>query len=153
MAKLNLSPEQSTYSTEEGTGVVRFELEGGPAALYADQLGASHTVNVTWVCNPDEYEELIAFHAAESHRPFQIDLVIDSPFAEEYTAQFVPRSASLVEQSGETYVVEAKLEVTPLAADANLDELIIETFANGDSLTELLKLLGRLVNVNLPDAV
>jgi len=114
MHKLIVSPDRASYSVTDGTEVLRVELDGGAGRYRRDILGASYTVDVSWILRTTQYKYLRSFFTGILGRgssPFLIDLIIDSSDLREYTAHFVPDSMKLTAQEGEAYFVSAKLEV------------------------------------------
>ena len=117
MYKLNLLPQQSSYSVSDGIEIVRVDLQGGFGRYRRDVLKASKTVSVTWVEQAEGFKYLRTFYntvVAQGSSRFLIDLIVDSPELVEHEAMFIPGTMQLAEVSGTTYKVTAQLEVMPV---------------------------------------
>lgn len=120
--------------------------------MYADLIGASSIVDLTWILSPVEYEELVEFYIVQLNNGadgFELDLILDDPLPEEYEVKFVPNTFQLVSQSGLTYTVNAQLEVLQKDIPEVLDEIFLSAYPNQESA--LLSLLADLVNVVMPE--
>lgn len=111
MAKLNIPPDSEGYGAVWGDEVLATQVEGGPARYRQVFIGAPGTVPVTWKCNAAEYDTLCAFYETNKALPFQIDLIWKTSAPVERNAHFVPGTFKLASQSGQTYIVQAELEV------------------------------------------
>jgi hypothetical protein len=158
MEKLLLLPDSDGYSSTDGTEVLRTELDGGAGRYRRDKLGANKMVNVRWTLDPYQYMYWRAFYNTTTKKgtlPFLLDLVSeDGSGPTEHTCQFMPGSVTLPSQQGLTYVQQATLEVTPLPANADLDESIVFVYEIfGTDAQSILAALEHLVNVAAPEAL
>lgn len=154
LPKLNLRPDSSGYSVKDGADVIFTELDGGAGRYTRDKWGATSSVDVSWTLNPLNHQYLRAFYntVGKTGAPFLCDLILDDPFPIEHVCRFVPGTMNLGNQQGYTYVSSAQFEVEPILPDLELDNAIIELFAEyGDDTAGLINLLEQLVNVNLPE--
>lgn len=156
LPRLEIVPDQTGYSVEEPSDTVRIATAGGSSANYRDMIGASSLVSITWICDPDEYEELVEFYKVTLKKgalPFLIDLVIDEPFPSEYEATFIPNTFTLSSVKGLTYTVTAQLEAAYQEPNEVYDNFIVDQYGGNEEETTFVNLLERLVNVLLPGAV
>lgn len=122
MLKLNYPPEQAGYAVTDGTETVSIQLDGGLSRSRKDILNSSSLVNVSWLLSPSYYEYLRAFYkettaGGTGATPFLIDLILDEYVLTEHTAKFVPGSMTLAGMSGQSYKIQAQLEVEPIVYD------------------------------------
>lgn len=120
LSKFVLPPDNSSYSAADGKETVATQLDGGAARYRRDILGATSTVNCSWILDPDEYKYLRSFYRAltlKGSKPFLINLILDEPTLTEHKAYFIPGSVQLTGQKGLTYWVTAQLEVYPAEID------------------------------------
>lgn len=157
MMKLALSPEASTYSAKPGAETISVALEGGSSRFRRDILGAAAEINCEWRLNEIEHQYFMAFYRSATRHgslPFAIDLMLDSPWLQEYIAHFVPGSLELAGVAGEARIMRAVLEVLPLAEDEALDGAIVAIYGiYGDQMNDFFADLAELVNVTMPGAL
>lgn len=116
MQKFIIPPDNSAYSVTDGKEVVATQLDGGAARYRRDIIGATSTVNVSWILGREEYLYLRSFYrgiTGKGAMPFLIDLILDSYELTEHKVYFIPGSMQLTQQKGLTHWVSAQLEVTP----------------------------------------
>lgn len=116
MPTLLLPPDQDSYATQFGHTVVSTQLDGGASRFRADQLGSAFKLSVKWTMSKKNYNYLTAFYRNAikfGADPFTIGLILDSGDVQNYTAHFLPDTFGLTGQSGDTYIVQATLEVLP----------------------------------------
>lgn len=155
LPKLNLTPAQDGYAVADADDqVLRAKVSAGPSRTRLDMLGAPSDVAVTFHLTDAEYQYWRAFFRSTigyGSLPFLMDLLLDQPDLTEHEVKIVPGSTRLSGQRGLLYVVQARLEVKPSMEDADLDEAIAMLFAEyGDDAPNILALLEKLVNVDLP---
>lgn len=158
MRKMVLRPDSSSYSSQDGDGVVRSSLNGGRGRYRRDKLGASKTVNASWTLTPVQYQYWRAFFVTgtkEGSLPFLCDLVgEDGCGPAEHECYFMPGSVSLPTQQGLMYVQRAVLEVKPLAHNSVLDDSIMDVFEASDGHPDKwFNIFDWLVNTKLPEAL
>lgn len=152
--KLNLPPDQASYSVNDGSEVVRTQLDGGAGKYRLDILNATRIINCQWTVGPDNFRYLRAFYNV-LHRlsePFKCDLYLDYPTLTEHDCWFIPDTFKLASQQGLTFVVTAQLEVVPTDnpdEDLSLVE-IMDSYESVEEANQILNLLEKLVNVDLP---
>lgn len=132
LTKFIYPPENSAYSVTDGKEVVSTQLDGGAARYRRDILGATSTVNVSWVLGTNEYKYVRSFFRAltlKGSKPFLIDLILDEPTLTEHKVYFIPGSMQLTAQKGLTYWVSAQLEVVPAEIDYEAEAAFVALFA------------------------
>jgi len=131
-----IPPDQAGYAVEDGDTFVMVQLEGGLSKVRRDVLGAARIVDVTWIFDRNTYRYFTAFYEtvlAQGSLPFYMDLILDHPIPATYECRFYPNK-KLSEQKGLAYTVQAKLEALPPAANASLDNSIVDAYeANPNS--------------------
>ena len=156
MERMLLRPNSEDYSQEEGTEVIRVELDGGAGRYRRDKVGATRRVNVSWTMNPNQYQYWRAFWHTATKRgslPFLCDLVGESGQGpQQHVCYFVPGSVQMPSQQGLTYVQSATLEVKPNAVDDDLNLGIMAIFATSTD-SDVFWDLGRLVNEVAPETL
>jgi len=143
MAKLLLLPESSGYVYSLANEVVAVELEGGLTRSRRDVVGASSFVECQWTLNREDYQYFRAFYNFETDRgasPFTIDLLLDQPYLQEFTAKFVADSLRLSEHQGLMYRLSARLEVVPIY-DSDFDEMILLFYSQDSGVLDALEQL------------
>lgn len=157
LSKLNLLPDNSSYSVTDGKEVVSVQLDGGAGRYRRDILGASSAVSVQWVCDRTEYRYLRTFYSAlvgKGAIPFLIDLILDDPLPVEHKAYFVPGSMVLTGQMGMSYYVSANLEVEPVGvSDEDITFAVLYGEFGRDYQTKFLAfgdIFDNLMNVQIP---
>jgi len=116
LVKFVIPPDSSSYAVSDGVEVASIKLDGGSSRYRKDILGATSTVDVSWVMGEVEYKYLRSFFrgiTGKGATPFLIDLILDEDFLTEHKVYFIPNSMQLSAQSGRTFWVSAQLEVTP----------------------------------------
>ena len=116
MQKFVIPPDNSAYSVTDGKEVIATQLDGGAARYRKDIIGATSTVNASWILGRDEYAYLRSFYrgiTGKGATPFVIDLILDNYELTEHKVYFIPGSMQLTQQKGLTYWVSVQLEVTP----------------------------------------
>jgi hypothetical protein len=116
MTKFIIPPDNSAYSVTDGKEVVATQLDGGAARYRRDIIGATSTVNVSWILGRDEYKYLRSFYRGVTGKgatPFLIDLILDDFELTEHKVYFIPGSMQLTAQKGLTHWASAQLEVYP----------------------------------------
>lgn len=152
--KLNLPPDQASYAVDDGDEVIRTQLEGGAGKYRVDILNATRTVNCQWTVGPDNFRYLRAFYNT-LHRlsePFKTNLYLDYAELTEHDCWFIPGTFKLASQTGLTFVVVCQLEVVPTdnpEEDLSLVE-IMDSYESIEEANQILNLLEKLVNVDLP---
>jgi hypothetical protein len=117
LPSLTLQPHSPNYTADIATGaVVSIKLDGGAGRYRRDYLGATATIAVEWILDPDDYNTLYTFfHTTlfDGALPFTVPLIFESSTVETYKAYFVPDTFILYSQEGLSYTVQASLEVLP----------------------------------------
>lgn len=156
MNKLSIPPDQAGYSTTNGTGILRVELDGGAARYRRDILDQASMVNCSWTVNRAEYNYLMAFFRINEKNGgsgFYIDLILDYQEPTQYIAHIVPGSFNLSTQKGTGYTVTAQLEVEPIEHDYDYDQSLIdvyESYPSSEEVEAVFNLLHKVVHVDLP---
>ena len=110
-----------------GEETLRVKLDGGRGRYRKDIFQSSSMLNVSWICDREQYQYLVAFYRTATMRgalPFTIDLIIDDMDLKEYEANFMPGTFTLTSQRGLSYTVSATIEV---AQPVNVDEVTDDT--------------------------
>lgn len=155
MEKLQLRPDTQGYSVQDGEDVIAIELDGGAGRYIRDKWGSTSRVSVTWTLLPAQHQYLRAFYNTTIQKgalPFLCDLILDDPTPVEHVCRIVPKTMTLGSQQGFAYISSCTLEVEPIAIDSELDETLVMLYGEyGDGAYDILNLLEKLVNVDLPD--
>ena len=153
---LKVTPDQAGYSVTDGEEVLAVKLDGGLSRYRRDVVGAASTVRVQWSVGPTEYTYLRAFYrttTSQGTESFLVDLILDSATLTQHTAYFVPGSMRLTRVRGNTYTVQAQMEVKPLAPDSEYDEALVMIYEEYGSLRgEFLSDIKAFVNDYLPSS-
>ena len=155
MTKFIIPPDNSAYSVTDGKEVVATQLDGGAARYRRDIIGATSTVNVSWILNEDSYKYLRSFYRGITGKgalPFLIDLILDEYEPIEHKVYFIPGSMQLTAQKGLTYWASAQLEVYPNEDTDNGDFAYIYN-ALGQNWRISLDKLNVIVNTNWPQVL
>lgn len=153
MYKMLIPPDQSGYSVQDGSEVLRQQLDGGRGRIRADILNASRKINCQWSVGPEDYKYLRSFYNVNKARAFEIDLYLDEPILTTHTANFIPDTFGLVSQSGLTFIVGCQIEAEPidtLAYDESFIDLI-DIYGSPEAAIEIINLLEKLTNIDLPE--
>lgn len=141
MRKLELQAEASGYSSTPGASSLSAILDGPAGHHRPDYEGAPTLVSLNWLLSPEEYQYLRAFWRTATSmgaEPFLVDLIMSEGVVREHVARFVPGSMQLSTVLGEAFGVRVIAEAQPAFELAT---------------SELLDLLARLVNVDLPESI
>ena len=112
MEKLQIAPNEAGYSVSSEQETVVSNLDGGHSRYRRDIIKTSRLVNVTWTVSECDYQYLRSFYksfAGSGGNKFTIDLIIDTPFLTEYTANFMPSTFRLTSIVAKVYTVSAQL--------------------------------------------
>lgn len=157
LPKLELAPDQDSYTYQDPYSTDRNELEGGRSRFRRDLLKATVSINVQWTLDEEGYNDFREFYNTtvdSGSDTFRIDLYLDEPDLTEHEANFVVGSVRLVSQSGSVYIVASRLEVTPLEADEDYDNGFVDIYGcygSAEVGKNVLDGLNLLVNTQLPD--
>lgn len=158
-AYLPIRPSQSGYAEEPREAAFMYRVEGGRPRGRQDFDEVDSTVVCTWRLRPGPYGQLMAFYRAATEGPlgpqsFEVDLVLDGPTLERYSARFKPGTMKLESFDGSTYTARASLEIERLTPiDANYDVAVVDMFEEygfGEEALAVLAALAELVNEELP---
>lgn len=153
--KFIIPPDNSQYSVTDGKEVVATQLDGGAARYRRDIIGATSTVNVSWILDRYGYAYLRSFYrgiTGKGATPFLIDLVLDNYELTEHKVYFIPGSMQLTQQKGLTHWVSAQLQVFPNEDTDNGDFAYIYA-ALGPNWDQSLDKLNVIVNTNWPQVL
>lgn len=151
-----IPPDNSSYSVTDGNEVIATKLASGASRYRRDIIGATSTVNVTWIVGRDAYKYIRAFYKAIAQKgalPFTIDLILDEPDLTAHKAYFVPGTMVLTGQQGLTYFVSAQLEVYPNEATESDAEYVYLYNGFGPNYLSFEALFNKTVNVDLPEVL
>lgn len=155
MAKFAIPPDNSQYSVTDGKEVVATQLDGGAARYRRDIIGATSSVNVTWILGTNDYKYLRSFYRGiteKGAKPFLIDLILDEFELTEYKAYFIPGSLQLTQQKGLAYWISAQLEVYP-NEDTDNGNFALMYNAMGRDWQKLEDKLNSIVNEDWPQVL
>lgn len=134
MDHLLLIPSVNGYGVQVADGFISTNVEGGANRSRADILGGPSIASVTFECNINEYDYLMAFFRKNKGADFTCELIFESSERERYVCQVQAGSKNLNEQSGLSYVFSCVFEVLPLTDifTSDFDESIIALFEFSD---------------------
>lgn len=129
---LPLTPDKTSYGAADTAESNSQALQGGLSRNRRDKIGSSVIIDCTWTLSGDDYETLFAFYSARVNSlddlPFTANLIVDQPELTAHIARFMPGTFSLVGQAGDTFSVQAQLEVTPLTPVAEYDASFVAVY-------------------------
>lgn len=146
--KLEVAPLQAGYSVDFGNDVLQQAVEGGASRFRRDFKRNTHTVNVAWFVQQDDYDYLLAFYNVWQHKNepyFLADLIIDSAPLQEYQCNFIG-GLRLDSTESLTYKLSATFEVKAKKRSLVNDEMII-------GIHDIFNPLEKLANEDLPNAL
>lgn len=147
-------PTEAGYSVRENTGeFLQVTLDGGVPKTRRNIVGAWKAVDCRWIFDVVQlraFEELYYYFSATGG-PFEIPLVLSGPL-KEYKAVFTPRSKKISNPRGHYYEVTATILVEPNDFDESTISkwMLIDEYGSLEEAEEVLNLLEKLVNVDLP---
>jgi hypothetical protein len=150
MLKLIIPPDNSSYNVTDGDSVVSVKLDGGASRYRSDKLGASSTVDVTWIVDKAGFEYLRAFYrgvTVSGALPFMIDLILDSSNVTEHKSYFKQGTFKLVDQKGLSYTVIALIEAEPLPFNQSDSALTLLNYEFGSSWLNYESIFNDLLNI------
>lgn len=156
MHKLSLAPDENGYTANDGEGSLSSKLDGGASKYRKTYMNAPTKVTCQWTCNASDYAYLRTFYNIHEYgtKPFLMDLVMHTPYLDEYEVRFIANTFRLTKVQGDSYIVRADLEVIPNDPDATYDEGFVVSYeAFGEDATYAFGLLETLVNVNFDEAM
>lgn len=156
MNSFALCPLQSGYSFNPAQNMYEQALLGGFARQRAMFVNNTHLVNTSVLLeNKGKQQYFWAFwrrHTLQPN-PFLWRLITDSAEMQTHECQFVANSISVSEREGKIYSVSFQIRCKPLNnSDSEFDQEIIDVWESGSGL-DLLNLLEKLVNQDMPNAV
>lgn len=116
LPKLPFPPQSDSYELVNGSDTVEVQVEGGRSRKRRDYNSKSFELSVSWILDQAEYQYFKSFYNTgilKGSLPFLIDLIIDNPFLEEYTAHFKADSLNTSNPQGLAIFVKATLEILP----------------------------------------
>jgi hypothetical protein len=152
MLLLNMTALQNGYQVDMSPSYREVDLRGGLPAQRADIGSADYTVRVNWIVDNTTQEALEAFYRSVtlSGEKFLCPLVVENFTVINYVAEFVPGTLQFSEYSSMQRIASAVLMVEPVA-NASADESLIELYETYQSEGgNVLQLLAKLVNEDLP---
>jgi hypothetical protein len=155
LTRLELPPAQAGYAVDPQSDTIGARMGAGPARFRRDQIGGVSLVSAQWRCSRLQFEVFEAFFrtTAPASMPFLVDLIIDYADPAEYEARLIPGSKRVSGVPGNARIVEAQLEVRPVAADAEVDAALVMLYGlYGDDAPGILNLLHELANETMPAA-
>lgn len=148
-----LTPSVSGYSVARGDTLVSSRPGQGPSAIRLDKFNTPSRLTVAWNVGPADFNYLMAFYftsIAEGALPFLIDALVDHPDVRQLKALVQPGTFSLTGIKGMTYSVKAEVEVVPVLSP-DFDAGVLALFEEvGEDYLDVLDLLDRLVNEDMP---
>jgi hypothetical protein len=148
-----LTPSLSGYAVQRGDTLLMSRPGMGPSATRLDRYNTPSVMSVEWNVGPADFDYLMAFYftaVAEGALPFLIDSVLDHPDVRRLRAKVLPGSMSVRGVKGLTYSVSASVEVVPILS-SDYDASVLALFEEmGEEWPDVLDLLERLVNVDMP---
>lgn len=155
MNNFALCPLQRGYSPTVANNLLEQELMGGFARQRVQFVNNVHTVTAS-VMLDEKIKQQYFWAFWDNHqdkpRPFMWRLMVNNTEMTDYVCQFVASSLQIGERDGKVYSVSFNLRLKPNNTGKDFDEGIIGLWESGDP-SLLLKLLEKLVNEDLPDAL
>lgn len=155
MNNFALCPLQRGYSPTVANNLLEQELMGGFARQRVQFVNNVHTVTASVMLDDHRKQQyFLAFWRSHqtNPRPFLWRLIVDDVQATTYVCQFVASSLQIGERDGKVYSVSFSLRLKPNNTGKDFDQIIIDAWESGDPFL-LFKLLEKLVNEDLPDAL
>lgn len=154
MYNMSLIPDSSSYAVTEGTEVISTILDGGAANYLHDKFGSTSLADVTFVLTEEQYAYIRAFYrtvTVNGSIPFTVQMILDNPYLDTYTANFVPGSLKLSQQQGLAYWVVAQFELQQLPVDDALNLNYVD-FYNlvGPGVLGFEDLIDQILNSQIP---
>lgn len=115
--RLSLLPEAQGYVLSDGPSFELRDTRGGVGRTRLDKKGTSAYIDAQWNLDRNDYSTLKDFYEEFFHIEFRMSLLVDQFTLTEHDVKFVPSTFSLVEHSGESFIVRARLEVKLLPTD------------------------------------
>lgn len=156
LQKLNLAPNERSYTARESITAITTKLGGGASRQRRDYLNQPAYVAVEWSCDPEEYLYLQTFFRVHEYGglAFHMDLILHTADLTTHECRFVPDKFKLVRKEGDLFIVRAELEVVPNAFDSDFDDGLVTTFESfGVEGAAAYTDLELLVNTTLPHAI
>lgn len=152
--KFIIPPDQTSYSFMDANDIIAVKLDGGASKFRKDILDANLNLTVQWTLTKDQYNYFRTFYRIFTENgslPFLIDLYVDDPFIlSEHEVHFLPGTVGLRNQHGESFIVGATLEVTPVAqSQVNIDSASLYA-SFGEAFEAYNDIFDNLINVEVP---
>lgn len=115
-AKIPLLPEQNSYGVGFSQDAIGVKLSGGGMRLRADFVGATSTVQASWLADIDDmtdFDSFWEFDTLKGTLPFLADLILNGPWPLQYLVRQVPGSYRVNQVRGRSLRVSMELEVEP----------------------------------------
>lgn len=150
--KLDLPPNQDSYSVQRGTNFAEIQTGAGNTRIRRTSKNAEHRLNLTWTVDRNGYDLLQAFYRLwESQEPkieyFLLDLILDSSELQAYKCYFVAGGApNLTGVHGNAFTVSAQVRARAKPSNKEVDEVV------SIGVLDLVNPLEILVNKKLADA-
>ena len=155
MDSFALCPLQDAYKPQPGNGVIEQALMGGFARQRVGFINNSHMVNASVLLKSKAHAQYFwAFWRKynSNPQPFLWRLMIDDVEMTTYQCQFVFESLQVGSRNGVVYPVSFTVRCKPKPANVEFDQAIIDIWVGGNGL-DIINLLERLVNVDMPNAL
>lgn len=117
LPQLLVLPDQAGYAYTSPKDVIGIALDGGLSRTRRDIMNSSAILDVSWTLSLEDYQYLRAFYNGACNRgtsAFTMELLLDQPYLEEFTCQFVPNSFQMSSPFGLSRSAQAQLEVIPI---------------------------------------
>jgi hypothetical protein len=117
---IDLIPSAAAYSESGDASRIGANVDSLKPWNRTVVLNSARIVNVTWECNPDEYEYLrlrLRQNQARGGPPFEIWLILNSATRALYRAKFIPGTIQTFNVTGNTVSISAQLWAMPSSLD------------------------------------
>ena len=155
MNSFALRPLNRGMTFQPANNLLEQQLVGGFARQRVQFVNNVHTVSAT-VSLHDKARQQYFWAFWRSHtlnpRPFLWRLMIDDTEMTTYQCQFVANSIQVQERNGVVYRASFSVRCKPKPVDYEFDQSIIDAWESGSG-SEIVNLLEKLVNVDLPNAL
>lgn len=111
---INLPLDKSQYTISHGDESQMTRHDGGVSKTRRSYFNSAYKASVNWICTADQFTDLMQAYRAHTKaggKPFTIDAFVHSASLIRHRALIIPGSFTLSSHAGDTFVVNAQLEI------------------------------------------